>query len=417
MTGHADATADVLVIGAGPAGLISARVAAAAGRRVVVVDVDGPERTPRGAALLTPAAVATATRLGLHEALIAGHRVRQVRVSTRADSTSTTWPSHPALPDHGIVVDRQAFDVTVGRLAVEAGADIWFEHEAIAPVVERGFVRGAQLTTASGDRLQARAEYVVVADGANSRFGRALGSFRDPTVPYAVAHHAEYESAIHDATEVEIVVGLRDRAGTPITGYAWMFPTGRGTVDLGVLLMSTSPSFRVLNPAHVLDWFVDAYGDRWHLDGGEPTMTGGGRIPLGRSVGPAAGPTWLLVGDAAGAADPWSGAGLRAALLSGSIAGDVLVEALGPASATSLQRYPKLLDEHFEPSYGVGRLADRIVGHPAISRLATVRAARSRTVANSFLRLATGALRPGHLGPAELTFRVARALGAVLPGV
>ena len=416
MIGHPATSAEVLVIGAGPAGLVAARAAAAAGRRAVVVDPDLSDRTPRGAGLLTPAAVATATRHDLGTALRAGHRVEHVRLSTADASTSTPWPAHPDHPGHGLVVDRQALDVAIGRLAVEAGAEIWFEHEATAPIVERGFVRGAHLVTADGDRFEARAQYVVVADGANSRFGRALGSFRDPSFPYAVAHHASFESAIHDATELEIVIGLRDRAGTPITGYGWMFPAGDGTVDIGVLLMSTSPSFQVLNPVHVLDRFVDDYGERWHL-AAAATRSSGGRIPLGRSVGPAAGPTWLLVGDAAGAADPWSGAGLGAAIESGAVAGEILVDALEAGAAASLQRYPKLLDERFEPSYGVGRLADRILGQAAISRRFSDGASRSRTVAESSLRLATDALRPARLGPAELVFAVARAFGAVVPGL
>lgn len=417
MTSGRVADADVLVIGAGPAGLLAARTLALAGRRALVVDADRTPRTPRGAALLAPAAVASAIRLGSSDALDEAHRVDHVRITTDGGSTSLPWPGHTDLPRHGAVVDRATFDGTLARLATAAGAELRFGVEATAPIVDRGFVRGAHLVAEHGDRAEVRADYVVVADGANSRFGRALGSFRDPSVPHAVAHRVTYPATIHDATEIEIVVGLRDRAGTPITGYGWMFPTGRGTVDVGVLLVSTSPSFQVLTAANQLDQFVADHRERWHLAPEPVQPASGGRIPLGGSVGPAAGPTWLLVGDAAGLADPWSGAGIGAALESGAIAGEVLVEALEAGTSAALQRYPKLLDDRFEPGYGVGRLADRVLGQAAISRRLARRASRSRNVAEPALRLATGALRQHHLGPAEIVFRVARALGVVLPGV
>jgi flavin-dependent dehydrogenase len=232
----------------------------------------------------------------------------------------------------------------------------------------------------------------------------------------AAAHHAEFASPMHDATELEIVVGLRDRAGTPINGYGWMFPTGTGTVDIGVALMSTSPSFQVLNPAHVLDAVVAEHRDRWHLDGTPIAPPSGGRIPLGRSVGPAAGPTWLLLGDAVAAADPWSGAGIHGAIRTGAIAGDVLAEALRTGSAASLQRYPRALEDELGDGYGVGRIVNRLMGHPTVSTRVARTAARSRSSADTYLRLGTGAIRTGHVGPAELVYRIARGVGAFIPG-
>lgn len=404
---------ELLVVGAGPAGLTTARTAALAGRRVVVVDSGPADRSAGGSALLSPAAVTTLDAIGTLPS--DAHCVAHVRFTSGDSSVSTPWPGHPGRPDHGVVVDRRTLDTGFTRAAVAAGADVRFDHEATSAVVERGFVRGANLVRSDGTRLEIRADLVVVADGANSRFGRVLGSARDPGHPFAVAHHTTFHSALHDASEIEIVVGATDQKGTPITGYGWMFPTGRGTVDVGIVLMSTSPSFQVLNPAHVLDQLLADHGHRWHLlDGGtDPT---GGRIPLGRSVGPAAGPTWLLVGDAAGLADPWSAAGLEAAVVSGRMAGEVVVEALDSRSSLPLQQYPRRLEDHFEPGYRVGRLADRLLGRPVVNRRLARALPRSERVADSTLRLVTGALRPGHTGPAEVAFRVARTLGVVLPG-
>ena len=49
---------------------------------------------------------------------------------------------------------------------------------------------------------------------------------------------------------------------------------------------------------------------------------------MGASVRPAAGPTYLVVGDAAGVANPFSGAGMEYAIETGMLAGGVLDEAL-----------------------------------------------------------------------------------------
>ena len=80
---------------------------------------------------------------------------------------------------------------------------------------------------------------------------------------------------------------------------------------------------------------------------------------MGGSVGPTAGPTYLVVGDAAGSANPFVGAGIEYALRDRRLAGDVLDEALREDNATALQRYPKLLDEHYGTYFKVGRLVDR----------------------------------------------------------
>ena len=73
--------------------------------------------------------------------------------------------------------------------AEAAGATLLQGADAIAPVIDRGFVRGAVVQTADAPSpVELRARYVVVADGANSRFGRALGTFRDQGVALRHGH-------------------------------------------------------------------------------------------------------------------------------------------------------------------------------------------------------------------------------------
>lgn len=412
MTAHPSAVADALVVGGGPAGTAAAIRIARAGHEVVVVE-RGPAPKACGG-LLTPRAVAAVDRLEL-PGLAGFHRVDHVRLTADGRSTSTRWPAHPALPHHGYAAPRERFDALLTGALHDAGVRLLTGHEAIAPIVERGFVRGAHVVAPDGTGFEARAGYTIVADGANSRFGRALGTFRQPAWPHALAHRAVYRSPLHDATEIEVVVDLHDRVGTPITGYGWMFPVGDGTVNVGVLMMSTSPSFRVISPAHLLDRFVADHAGRWQL-AAEPTAPpAGGRIPLGNSVGPAAGPTYLSVGDAVGAANPLSGAGIEYALETGNLAGEVVLDALASRSSASLQRYPQLLAARYGSYYKVGRLADQLLGRPTISRRFGTLAAGHRTVADAVVRIVAGELRPGRASPAELAYRLGRALTIVAP--
>ena len=415
MTTHG-APVDVLVVGAGPAGAAAAAGLAGNGHRVVVVDrAAEPGGKPCGE-LLTPRALVACARAGITPGHLSSfHAVTHVRLTTAHDSSAVRWPSHEEYPDHGIVADRGRLDGLLVDRARATGATVLLGHEATAPLVDRGFVRGAHVTGTDGTTSEMRATFTVVADGANSRFGRALGTYRQPTWPSALAHRVIMPSSLHDAAEIEFVLDLADRAGTPITGYGWMFPRGDGTVNVGVLMMSTSPSFRVVNPAHLLDAVLAENATRWHLGDQPVGPAAGGRIPLGGSVGPAAGPTYLVVGDAAGAANPLSGAGIEYAIETGTLAGHVLDEALRTGQAASLQRYPKLLEDRYGTYFKVGRLVDRVLGRPSVARRLANTASARPALARSLVRVTGNSLRSGRGGATELAFRLGAAISSVAP--
>ena len=149
-----------------------------------------------------------------------------------------------------------------------------------------------------------------------------------------------------------------------------MYPAGNGTVTVGVVMMSTSPSFQVVNPANLFQRLVDDRADAWSITDEPLEPPGGRRLPVGLSVGPLAGPTYLLVGDSAGAANPFSRTGIEAALETGWMAAEVLDEAIRSGDAAHLQRYTQLLDERYGSYYQVGRLAARMLRQPAVARRA-----------------------------------------------
>ena len=147
--------------------------------------------------------------------------------------------------------------------AVKAGATLWSATEAIEPLVEaasRG--RSAEVAGAvvqeQGHRGRpgtVRARYVIVADGANSRFGRALGTSRNRTYPLGMAIRGYFTSPLHDDPWIESHLDIRDRDGNHLPGYGWIFPVGDGTVNVGVGLLSTFTGWKNVNTTHLMDAF------------------------------------------------------------------------------------------------------------------------------------------------------------------
>ena len=226
MTAHPSARSDALVVGGGPAGTSTALALARRGHRVVVIEREHDVERLAPAVLLAPRALSELDRLDIDPPN--GHRVPSVRLTTDEASSTIDWPRHPDLPGHGLVTTGLSPAMT--NAAVAAGVTVLSGHRATAPIIERGFVRGATVTAPDGTEFEARADYTVIADGANSQFGRALGTFREPTWPYGLAHHGSFPSGVHDSAAAEFVLDLRDRSGTPLAGNGWMYPAGDGTI-------------------------------------------------------------------------------------------------------------------------------------------------------------------------------------------
>jgi flavin-dependent dehydrogenase len=257
---------------------------------------------------------------------------------------------------------------------------------------------------------------VVVADGANSRFGRALGTFRKREWPYGTAIRTYFASPRHDEAWIESALDVRDRNGNSLPGYGWVFPVGDGTVNIGLGLLSTYRDFKSVNTTQLLDAFATSLGERWEIDPGRPLQKpAAGKVPMGFSVGPQVGPTYLVVGDAAGAVNPFNGDGIAYAYETARLAAEVIHEALTDNDALALQRYPKLLNDEYGQYFKVARLFTEVIGRPALMRELTRVAMHSRTLMEWMLRIMTNLLRPDEVGAAEAAYRAASAIARLVP--
>jgi len=260
------------------------------------------------------------------------------------------------------------------------------------------------------------AQYVIVADGANSRFGRSLGTFRTREWPYGTAIRTYWESPMHDDPWIESALDVKDRNGNSMPGYGWIFPVGDGTVNIGVGLLSTFRDFKSVNTTHLLDAYAHQVADSWKIDPESPTQRAtSGRIPMGGSVGPKAGPTYLVVGDAAGSVNPFNGEGIDYAYETARMAAQVLHEALITGNASALQQYPMLLDAEYGQYFKVARLFARVIGRPVLMRELSRVGIQSKTLMEWVLRIMANLLRPDELGPAEAAYKAAAAIVRLAP--
>jgi geranylgeranyl reductase family protein len=407
---------DVLVVGGGPAGASAAFWLARHGHDVTVVEKKQFPREKTCGDGLTPRAVKQLDDMGLSGELARYHRYHGLRATGMGRELELEWPEHPVYPQYGYVVRRRELDQLVAANAARAGAAVLEGHEAMHPLIERGFVRGATIQRGDGSADEVRASFTIVADGANSRFGRALGTFRAREWPYGTAIRTYWASPKHDDPWIESALDVKDRNGNPMPGYGWIFPVGDGTVNIGVGLLSTFRDFKSVNTTHLLDAYAHQIADRWQIDADRPEgRPVSGRIPMGGSVGPKAGPTYLVVGDAAGAVNPFNGEGIDYAYETARMAADVLHEALVDGDPTALQRYPKLLEETYGQYFKVARLFARVIGRPALMRELTRVGMHSRTLMEWVLRIMANLLRPDELGPAEAAYKAAAAIVRLAP--
>ena len=408
---------DVVVVGGGPAGASAAYWLADAGHHVVLVE---KKRFPREKTCgdgLTPRAVRQLNEMGLDGRLEEYHRFVGLRSIAHGLTLELEWPSHADYPSYGYVVTRRNLDEMVADQAVKAGATFWPATEALEPLLENGLVVGAMVKRKdSGTTEPVRGRYLLIADGANGRFGRALGTARSRRYPLGMAIRGYYRSPRHDEPWIESHLDLRDRRGDALPGYGWIFPVGDGTVNVGVGLLSTFKGWKSVNTSHLMDAFVAMAPPTWEIR--PDTAVGpatGGRLPMGGSVHPAAGPTWLVAGDASGAINPFNGEGIAYAYETGRMAAEALGEALRTGDGLALARYPERLEEVYGLYFRVARMFVRAIGNPAVMAELTRVGMHSKTLMEWVLRIMSNLLRPDELGPAEAAYRLLEKLVALGP--
>lgn len=384
----ADRSADVIVVGAGPAGSATAAYLAMSGLDVLVLEKAHFPREKVCGDGLTPRAVRELVTLGIatpeHDGWI---RNKGLRIVGGGHFLSLDWPDTDGFPPYGLVRVRQDFDDILARHAVAQGARLHEGSVVTGPVMNgHNTIAGVTVKPVgpdgrpTGGQRTHRAPVVVAADGNSSRLSLSLGREKREDRPMGVAVRTYYTSPRTDDDYLESWLELwsTDEEGKPVLlpGYGWIFGVGDGTSNVGLGILNTSAAFGKTDYKDVLRRWVATMPASWTYH--DDTMTQpvrGAALPMGFNRQPHYESGLVLVGDAGGMVNPFNGEGIAYAMESGRHAADVIARAFARPDAASRERvlrsYNRVMKDELGGYYTLGRWFARAIGHPEVMRLAT----------------------------------------------
>jgi digeranylgeranylglycerophospholipid reductase len=326
-----DLKTDVLVIGAGPAGSMTAKWAAKHGAKVTMIEkrqeIGSPVRCGEG----------------ISKAWLEGVGIKLGRwINVEVEGARIFSPSEKAFEinekqagnEVGYVIERDAFDKQLAIDAANAGTDVLLKTAAVSMLKENGRVVGARVKR-FGETFEIRAPVTVGADGFESQVGRWAG------IPTNISMRDMDTCLQYRMTNVDCDVRYCDFFLGKVApgGYVWVFPKGPGLANVGIGVQ-VSQVKAMADARNYLDRWIDhhpAYAKGKKID-----MVGGGVsicAPIKQTVADGI----MLVGDAARMIDPLTGGGIANGCIAGKICGEVAAEAVHAGTPTKefFQKYEK----------------------------------------------------------------------------
>jgi geranylgeranyl reductase family protein len=371
--------ADVIVVGAGPAGSSAAYHLATAGLDVLLLEKTSFPREKVCGDGLTPRAVKALTAMGIKTGSDSGWLPNKgLRIIGGGGRIELDWPDLSSFPGYGTVRTRTDFDQLLARHAVKAGARLLENTAVTGALLDERTGRITGVTAKQPDSASPRtydARLVIAADGNSSRLSVSMGLHKRDDRPMGVAVRTYYRSPRHDDEYLEAWLDLWDGKDL-LPGYGWIFGMGDGTANVGLGLLNTSAAFGHIDYKDLLRRWLGAMPAEWGL--AEENRTGpvrGAALPMGFNRTPHYTNGLLLVGDAGGMVNPFNGEGIAYAMESGELAASTVAQALARPTAGGAERvlmsYPAALKAAYGGYYTLGRKFVQLIGHPSAMKFAT----------------------------------------------
>lgn len=382
---------DAIVVGAGPAGCTAATLLAREGLRVALLDKSASPPPKVCGEYLSPGCLPILARMGALKAIgDAGARpLRGMLIHSaggrRLLATYSHSPGAEGSPQYGLSIRRTELDPLLLDVALKNGAQ--FEPNfQVSDLIWDGRQVVGVLGRQQGHMIRLHARLVIGADGRNSVVARRLGRVKRHRWLDKIAF-VGYLTGARRADEVgEIFLG-RDR-------YCILNPIGPQLTNVGLVINrrifdGIDPTSFLINVARI----IPSLGNR--LATASPIAPIRCLGPLAHRATRLVAPGGLLIGDAAGFLDPFTGEGIYAGLRSAELAVQHALPELHAGTVThpELGGYAVAWSREILPKWRLCTLLQHAIRRPVLAEWLVGRLSR-RPGLTSFLMAAVGDLLP-----------------------
>jgi digeranylgeranylglycerophospholipid reductase len=331
-----DSEYDVIVVGAGPAGLAAAKSAVDNGAKVLLLEEHSVIGSPVqcGESL----AMSSIEELGLEmsPSFVANDDVRKIILfSPNRKKIEIVMPRKLRPP--GVMLERKMFEKLLAVKIANLGGHVFVKSPAVGALRENGNVVGVKVKHIDEEK-DIRAKVVIAADGPASKVAQWAGmDVYSDVEKFASCAQFQMANVNIDPQVAEIYLGKVAPGG----GF-WVLPKSEGFANVGLGIAGDDPKT-------ALSYLREFIEKDERLKNGSVIEFNVGPVPVGGPVKKMVGNGIMLVGDAARQVNPATGGGMKFGIRAGIIAGEVAANAVksGDVSARALKVYEKRWNKEF----------------------------------------------------------------------
>jgi geranylgeranyl reductase family protein len=280
---------------------------------------------------------------------------------------------------HGFVIPRKIFDNYLFNKASDV-SEVESGFNVNDLIYDKNQVIGVKGKSASGEEKKYYGNIVLGADGPYSIVSRKSGYYNSDMNYTAVGLRCYYENVDDLTDQIEL-----HYVHETIPGYFWIFPAGNKKANIGVGLLKSKAKKKKHNLYQIMEQVIDSKNFKHRFKNASALeKPKGWNLPFGNTKRKNHGNGFLLLGDAAGLVDPFTGEGIGNAMESGKIAAEVILKAkkINNFSKQILSEYDKELWGYLGSELKTSTLLLKLAHYKVLLNFVIDRASRNKNIEN-----------------------------------